>query len=138
MADRNGLGPLVSPNSHDSLTGLRLEEPVTDRGLDFTDRGLDFQGDRVREGFTDRGLDFQGDRVREGFFAFACIVDGQSFEGRQSSRQFLESVSIAATVRSTRKSPGRHFQNSLMSSDVLFRRTAPPSAPTGFDWGWEP
>jgi hypothetical protein len=28
VADRNGIGPLVSPNSHDSLTGLRLEEPV--------------------------------------------------------------------------------------------------------------
>jgi hypothetical protein len=28
VADRNGIGPLVSPNSHDSVTGLRLEEPV--------------------------------------------------------------------------------------------------------------
>ena len=28
VADRNGIGPLVSPNSHDSLTGLRREEPV--------------------------------------------------------------------------------------------------------------
>ncbi|MSU53152.1 MAG: hypothetical protein EXS41_07130, partial [Opitutaceae bacterium] len=28
VTDRNGIGPLVSPNSHDSLTGLRREEPV--------------------------------------------------------------------------------------------------------------
>ena len=28
VADRNGIGPLVSPNSHDSLTGLRREEPI--------------------------------------------------------------------------------------------------------------
>ena len=28
VADRNGIGPLVSSNSHDSLTGLRREEPV--------------------------------------------------------------------------------------------------------------
>ena len=30
MTDRNGMGPLVSPNSHDSLTGHRREEPVNE------------------------------------------------------------------------------------------------------------
>ena len=28
VADRNGIGPLASPNSHDSLTGLRREKPI--------------------------------------------------------------------------------------------------------------
>ena len=59
MADRNGIGPLVSPNSHDSLTGLRREEPGN-KDLGATDRGLDFQGDRVREGLLIGDWIFRG------------------------------------------------------------------------------